>query len=462
MENKINKQWYVLALVLLTGYLVYLLSPILTPFAVGALLAYLFDPLADKLEKLKLSRTLSVTLVFFVISLIVFGVSLVLIPALEKQISSFIKNLPLYFDWLRSNVSPWLQSTFGIQTDIFDFNELTQLLKTHWERAGGLAQTVLSSVTKSGLLVVGLMMNFLLIPVVTFYLLRDWDIITERVSQLIPRPYYSKVTQITQDANTVLSSFLRGQLSVMLALGVIYTIGLWIVGIELSLLIGMGAGMISFVPYLGTIVGLVAGVIAALVQFGDINHIIYVLIVFGFGQLMEGFILTPWLVGDRIGLHPVAVIFSVLAGGQLFGFVGVLLGLPLAAVVMVLLRHGHEKYLASKLYGDEGERVEPGEHEDDEKGNDSDKLQDESADNSSATKPEAVEAAATQKVSNNEVVKKKATKKKVTKKKVAKKKVAKKKASKKSILKKKVPTKKNSKKKVATKQTKTTQIDKGI
>jgi predicted PurR-regulated permease PerM len=355
MTNKINKQWYMLAMVVLTGYLVYLLSPILTPFAVGALLAYLFDPLADKLEQWKLSRTLSVTLVFLVISLLVFAVALVLIPALERQISSLIRNLPVYFQWLSDNLSPWIQSTFGIKTNLFDVNELTELLKSHWESAGGIAQTVLSSVTKSSLVIVNWLMNFLLIPVVTFYLLRDWDIITERVSHLIPRPYYNKVTQITQDANAVLSSFLRGQLSVMLALGAIYTIGLWVVGIELSLLIGMGAGLVSFVPYLGTIVGLVAGVIAALVQFGDVNHIVYVMIVFGIGQLLEGFVLTPWLVGDRIGLHPVAVIFAVLAGGQLFGFVGVLLGLPLAAIVMVLLRHGHERYMESKLYGKENE-----------------------------------------------------------------------------------------------------------
>jgi len=305
MTNKINKQWYVLAMVLLTGYLVYLLSPILTPFAVGALLAYLFDPLADKLEEWKLSRTLSVTLVFLVISLLVFAIALVLIPALERQVSSLVRNLPTYFQWLSNHVSPWLQSTFGIQTNLFDFNELTQLLKSHWESAGGIAHTVLSSVTKSSMVIVSWLMNFLLIPVVTFYLLRDWDIITERVSQLIPRPYYHKVTQITQDSNTVLSAFLRGQLSVMLALGAVYTVGLWIVGIELSLLIGMGAGIVSFVPYLGTIVGLVAGVVAALVQFGDVNHIVYVLIVFGIGQVLEGFVLTPWLVGDRIGLHPV-------------------------------------------------------------------------------------------------------------------------------------------------------------
>lgn len=355
MNSQVNNQWYIMAVVILTAYLVYLLSPILTPFAVGALLAYLFDPLADKLEKWKLNRTLSVTLVFFVISLIVFGIALILIPALEKQISSFIRNLPNYLEWLRNNVSPWLQTRFGIQTDIFDMGELTQLMKSNWESAGGIAQSVLSSITKSGLVIVSLFMNFLLIPVVTFYLLRDWDIITARVNELIPRPYHRTVTSIAKDADSVLSSFLRGQLSVMLALGAIYTIGLWVVGIELSLLIGMGAGMISFVPYLGTIVGMIAGVIAALMQFGDVNHLMYVLIVFGIGQVLEGFVLTPWLVGDRIGLHPVAVIFSVLAGGQLFGFVGVLLGLPLAAVIMVLLRHGHGRYLGSRLYGKENE-----------------------------------------------------------------------------------------------------------
>ncbi|WP_154223404.1 AI-2E family transporter [Marinicella rhabdoformis] len=350
-----NQQWYFLAVAILVGYLVYLLSPILTPFAVSALLAYLFDPLADKLESWKFSRSISVTIVFFVITLIVIGVALLLIPALEQQISSFVSRLPMYFEWLSENLTPWLQQNFGLQTDLFDISELGALIKSHWSQAGGIAQNIISSVGKSGMVVVNWMMNGLLIPVVTFYLLRDWDIITARVGELVPRPYYNTVNQLTRDSNAVLSSFLRGQLSVMLALGTIYTIGLWLVGIELSLLIGMGAGMVSFVPYLGTIVGLIAGVIAAFMQFGDINHIIYVLIVFGIGQLMEGFILTPWLVGDRIGLHPVAVIFSVLAGGQLFGFVGVLLGLPLAAVIMVLLRYGHVRYMESKLYGKENE-----------------------------------------------------------------------------------------------------------
>lgn len=351
MQVQIMRQIYLLILVLFVGYLVYLLSPILAPFVIAALFAYLFDPLVDKLETWKLSRTLAVVVVFVIISLMVFGVALILIPALERQISYLIQNLPVYINWLKENVNPWLQTQFGIEVDYFDSGQLTTLLKEHWESAGGVAQTVISSVTKSGIVVLNWVMNLLLIPVVLFYLLRDWDIITVRVGELIPRRYYKTVYKITHDSNTVLSAFLRGQLSVMLALGIIYTIGLWLIGLDLALLIGMGAGLVSFVPYLGAITGLIGGVIAALVQFGDVIHVVYVLIVFGVGQLLEGMVLTPWLVGDKIGLHPVAVIFAVLAGGQLFGFVGVLLGLPLAAVVMVLLRHAHQKYVDSELYG---------------------------------------------------------------------------------------------------------------
>ncbi|GAA4816696.1 AI-2E family transporter [Marinicella pacifica] len=351
MQTQLIRQIYLLVLVLVVGYLVYLLSPILAPFVIAALFAYLFDPLADKLESWKLSRTGAVVVVFLLITLLMVTVALILIPALERQISYLIKNLPVYVNWLKDNINPWLQSQFGLEIDLFDTGQLSALLKEHWESAGGIAQTVLSSVTKSGMVVLNWVMNLLLIPVVFFYLLRDWDIITPRVGELIPRRYYSTVHTITRESNTVLSAFLRGQLSVMLALGVIYTIGLWIVGIDLALLIGMGAGLVSFVPYLGAITGLIGGVIAALVQFGDLIHVVYVLIVFGVGQLLEGMVLTPWLVGDKIGLHPVAVIFAVLAGGQLFGFVGVLLGLPLAAVVMVMLRHAHQKYVNSELYG---------------------------------------------------------------------------------------------------------------
>jgi predicted PurR-regulated permease PerM len=348
-----SNRWYFMAVFLLLGFLIYVLSPILTPFAISALIAYLFDPFADKLESWKFNRTLAVVIVFLVITIITFIILLFLIPTLEQQITNLIISLPKYFQWLSEHVSPWLKEKFGIQTDVFNMSEMSVLLKAHWNEAGGIAKNIIASLSKSGLVVVNWMMNIILIPVVTFYLLRDWDILTARVGELIPRPVYPTINKLVTESNNVLSAFLRGQFSVMLALGIIYSIGLMMIGLDLSLLIGMGAGIVSFIPYLGAITGMVVGVISAFVQFGDLNYVIYVLIVFGIGQLLEGMVLTPWLVGDRIGLHPVAVIFSVLAGGQLFGFVGILLGLPIAAVIMVLLRFAHQNYMKSRMYGDE-------------------------------------------------------------------------------------------------------------
>jgi predicted PurR-regulated permease PerM len=187
--------------------------------------------------------------------------------------------------------------------------------------------------------------------VLTFYLLRDWDILVARFRELLPRRHADKITQISLECDEMLAGFIRGQVMVMSALSAIYTVGLMMVGLELALLLGVIAGFVSFVPYLGLIVGIVLAGLAALFQFGDWLPIVYVVIVFGVAQMIEGMVLTPRFVGERIGLHPVAVIFAVLAGGQLFGFTGVLLALPAAAVVVVLLKHAHERYVSSDLYG---------------------------------------------------------------------------------------------------------------
>ena len=213
--------------------------------------------------------------------------------------------------------------------------------------------TILSHATSSGLALFSIIANVTLVPVLTFYFLRDWDVLVENVRQLLPRPLLPTVTRLALESNEVLGGFLRGQFSVMLALGAIYAGGLWLVGLDLGLLIGMIAGMVSFVPYLGAFFGVTAAVLASLVQHGDPMHLALVLGVFAVGQTMEGFVLIPWLVGDRIGLHPVAVIFAIMAGGKLFGFLGVLMALPVAAVSMVMLRYAHEKYTHSGLYGAE-------------------------------------------------------------------------------------------------------------
>ena len=215
---------------------------------------------------------------------------------------------------------------------------------------GGIAAGIMKSVTQSGLVFLAWLANLVLIPVVTFYLLREWDVLVARVGELLPRRVEPTIAMLARDCDEVLGAFFRGQLSVMLALGIIYSAGLWLVGLDLALLIGLVAGLLSFVPYLGFALGLLMAVIATVAQYHDLFHLVPIVLVFGVGQMLEGMVLTPYLVGDRIGLHPVAVIFAVMIGGQLFGFFGVLLALPVAAVVMVLLRYAHRQYRDSELY----------------------------------------------------------------------------------------------------------------
>ena len=349
-----SQKWLVLAALGGAGWILYLLAPILTPFAFGALLAYLGDPLADRLENWKLRRTPAVSVVFAVMILVFAAVLLLLIPLLEHQIGRLLANLPRYAEWLKGVLIPWLNERFALDPKTFEVGEVVAVLKSHWSQAGGLVTAVAGSLSRSGRVVAEWMMNLLLIPVVAFYLLRDWDILVGKARDLLPKRIEPTVTRLARESDAVLGAFLKGQISVMIALGVIYTIGLWIIGLDLALLIGMVAGLISFIPYLGSLVGVIAACIAAIVQFQDVWSVVPVFIVFVVGQTLEGMLLTPWLVGDKVGLHPVAVIFSVLAGGQIFGFVGVLLALPVASVVMVLMRHVHDLYKDSDLYGSRG------------------------------------------------------------------------------------------------------------
>ncbi|MGH8173643.1 MAG: AI-2E family transporter [Rhodanobacteraceae bacterium] len=342
-------RWQWLILIGIAGFLLYLLAPVLMPFVAAALFAYLGDPLVDRLERW-MSRSFAVSLVFLVMIVAVVAILLVLVPFIERQISNFLSQLPSWIDWFQNTARPWLEQHFGISPDVLDTQRLIGMLQTHWKEAGGVVTTVLERVSRSGLTLVGWMLNIVLIPVVAFYLLRDWDILVDRIHALVPRSIEPTVGRLAHESDIVLGAFLRGQLSVMVALGILYAVGLWAVGISVGPLIGMIAGLISFVPYLGAITGVIMAIIAALVQYQDWAHVALVLVVFGIGQTLEGYVLVPKLVGDKIGLHPVAVIFAVLAGGELFGFLGVLLALPVASVVMVLLRYAHERYTASKLY----------------------------------------------------------------------------------------------------------------
>lgn len=345
-------QWVAVAAAV--GWLAWVLSPVLTPFACAAIVGWMGDPLVDRLEERGWSRNTSVAVVFFVMVLVLVIVLLLLVPLIQDQVTTLIHSLPRYQQWFYTVAVPWVEARFRVRiADYLDFTHLWELLRSNWERAGGVARTVWGYVSRSGFALFGWMANLVLIPVIAFFFLRDWDLIVGRVASMVPRDHIGTVSRLAAQSSEVLGGFLRGQLLVMIILGVLYAAGLWAVGLDLGILIGLVAGLLTFVPYLGPTSGVAMGLIAALIQYGDIKHLILVSIVFGIGQIVESYFLTPKLVGDRIGLHPVAVIFAVLACGQLFGFLGMLLALPIAAVVNVLLRYAHERYTHSQLYAGE-------------------------------------------------------------------------------------------------------------
>ena len=339
--------WYAggLAFLLVT----WLLAPILSPFIFGAGIAYLGDPLVDRLQRWKLSRTAAVSLVFTVLTLLLALGLLLLIPALHRQGVALVKGLPEWLAWFQNTALPrlGLRLPEGLSLDA---EGLRAVIAEHWAEAGGVAQVVWSKVSGSGAALATAFANLLLVPIVSFYLLRDWDSLVAWVRDMVPPRNRARVERVARETDEVLGSFLRGQLSVMAALAALYSTGLALAGLDLALIIGVTAGFLSFVPYLGFAVGFVAALIAMLVQTHELLPLVWVALVFGVGQVLESAWLTPNLVGDRIGLHPVAVIFAVMAGGQLFGFMGVLLALPVSAVLAVQLRHAKTEWLRSPLY----------------------------------------------------------------------------------------------------------------
>ena len=349
-------QWALVALAV--GWLVWLMGPVLTPFVVAALLGWLGDPLVDRLERAGRSRNVAVILVFALMALLLVLALLILVPLIQRQIVTLVESLPTYRDWFIDTAVPWLEQRTRLQLATWLNPEyMIEQLRVHWERAGGIATTALGYLSRSGFAVFAWIANIVLIPVLTFFFLRDWDVFVERAASLVPRDHLGIASQLARESSEMLGGFLRGQFTVMLILGAMYGVGLWAIGLDLGLLIGLVAGLLTFVPYLGPTSGVVFGVIAALVQYGDWKHVAAVLAVFGVGQVIESYWLTPKLVGDRIGLHPVAVIFAVLAGGKLFGFLGMLLALPVAAVANVLLRYAHARYTHSRLYAGEAPAI---------------------------------------------------------------------------------------------------------
>lgn len=347
--NNLQRCWGLVGIIFFLWLLV-VLSPVLTPFIIAALLAYLGDPLIDRLEEKGLSRTISVAVFFIVMLLLCLPLLLIIIPQLEEQSTRLVARFPQFINWVQENFLPRLTAILGVDLSSLEMDNIRQVLTQHMQEIGNITSSLLVKLGQSGQIIITWFAYLLLIPVVTFYLLRDWDLLVSKIHDLIPKSYQQLVTELAIQCDSVLAEFLRGQLLVMLAQAILYSLGLWIVGIEAFLLIGFLTGLLSFVPYLGFIVGIGVASIAGFMQFQDLIHLLYIFAVFGIVQTIESVLLSPLLIGERVGLHPVAVIFAVMAGGQLFGFLGVLLALPVAAVIVVLLRRIHRYYLSSELY----------------------------------------------------------------------------------------------------------------
>lgn len=343
----VGLQWLLLTAV--AGLVFYLLAPILTPFVAAAIFAYICNPLVARLCAWKLPRALAVLLVMALLLLSFAGLLLIMLPLLEKEISLFVVRLPDWVEVGRVRFLPQLQQWFGADLQ-WDGTALKNLLLSHWQSAGGVAGKLLPWLSSGGGAIVDALVNLMLIPVAMFYLLRDWDELMAHLDALIPRHWQDAVREISAEVDSVLAEFLRGQIAVMLLMSTFYSVVLWLVGLEFALPIGIVAGMLVFIPYLGMIAGLTLATLAAVMQFTEFSSVLWVWAVFGAGQLLEGTLVTPWLVGERIGLPPLAVIFALLAFGQVFGFFGILLALPLSAILLVGWRRAKIWYLSSSMY----------------------------------------------------------------------------------------------------------------
>lgn len=344
--DNLHYLWW-LALAVFSGLLLYLLGPILTPFLLAAMLAYMCNPVVERMQKRRIPRTLATVLMLVLLAGAFVVMLLILLPLLVKQVRAIAAQAPVYVDWLRNIAEPWVESLFGVQLEV---GMIKDWLTEHVAELQSLAAKLLPSIKSGGLALLTFLVNLVLVPVVLFYFLRDWSRLVALIDDVIPRRWHAQVGVIAREIDEVLGQFLRGQLLVMLGMSVYYALGLWLAGLDYALSVGMIAGLVTFVPYLGVIIGVALATLTGLLQFNEFTPLLWVWAVFGIGNLLEGYVLVPRLVGERIGLHPVAVIFALLAFGQLFGFFGVLLALPASAALLVWLRHLRRQYIESGMY----------------------------------------------------------------------------------------------------------------
>jgi predicted PurR-regulated permease PerM len=329
--------------------LVWLLGPVLTPFLIAAVFGYVLHPLVERLAARRVPRVLAVTLVEVTAIVVVLAVILLIVPILSKQLPLLRAQIPLLADRLNTGLAPLL-ANFGINVALDTASIKAFVLKYLDANVDDSIATALSSARIGGSIVLAVLGNAFLVPMVLFYLLLDWMNLTERIRSLVPPRMRERVHGFVQECDDVLGQYLRGQLLVMLVLAVYYSVALALFGFELAVPVGVFTGLAVFIPYVGFGFGLVLALISGVLQFSGWYGLIAVAVVYGFGQFFESFFLTPRLVGERIGMSALTVIFALLAFGHLFGFVGVLLALPVSAVLVVAVRRVRASYVASELY----------------------------------------------------------------------------------------------------------------
>ena len=339
-----------LGALLLVGLALWLLAPVLTPFVVAGVLAYVLHPLVLRLGRAGLPRSLSVLLVEVLALLTLLGLLLLLVPVLLREWPLLRQQLPILLDRLDGLLQPLLaQLGLTVSLDLADLK--TQLVGWLSDNREDWMAPVLASLKVGGSAVLSVLGYVVLVPVALFFMLHDWARLVGRLLELVPPRWRGTFDGFVAECDRVLGEYLRGQMLVMLALAVFYAAGLSLFGLDLALPIGVFTGLAVFVPYLGFGLGLVLALLAGLLQFASPGQaLLMVAVVYGLGQMLESFVLTPRLVGERIGLHPLAVILALMAFGQLFGFVGVLIALPASAVLLVALRRLRGHYLTSALY----------------------------------------------------------------------------------------------------------------
>lgn len=349
-DKKISRNWmFWLALLVFFCVSIYVLRSVLLPFVAGIIIGYLLDPITSKFEKLGLNRTIATVLVMFLMVIILFPLLILLVGVIDEQLGQFIASVPAYLSSLLKKIEPLfteLQSRFpSLEAD-----KIKMYIRSNMANGLKLVGSILRGVITSGFAFFNIISLILITPVVAFYMLRDWDKFVSKVDSLLPQQSKESIQTQAREIDHILAGFIRGQLSVCVLLGTFYAVGLYLAGLDLGVLVGFIAGIISFIPYVGTITGFIVSMAIAFAQFSDPVQILQVAGVFAVGQFLEGNFLTPKLVGDSVGLHPVWIMFALLSGGVLLGFLGLMIAVPVAAIIGVLLRHAIENYKKSSLY----------------------------------------------------------------------------------------------------------------